>query len=334
MVLFLGIFMLINCLIVMGGIKGGIEKFSKIAMPALVVIIIIIIVYVLTQDNAKAGYIFMFQPNWQYLGDNFFTVLRAAAGQMFFSLSLGMGIMLTYGSYLSKNESIQRNSFIIPIADSIVALLSGCAILPSVAAFAGENYGKGPGLLFSTMLQVFDNMGGTVGCIMGFLFFLLVLLAAITSSISLLEVCSTFAIDRRVKKGKAPRRKAVTVVFAAAAFVVGIPTALDALGFGGAAIKAPYEILGLTTKSEAYALWNDCWLDFYDMIAEGFLMPLAALSMCLLIGWVYKTNMIKNECEIGGNKFKFYRFFDLMYKVVGPIIIVITLIAQIIEFFG
>lgn len=325
------IFIVISCAIVMGGIKGGIEKFSKVAMPALAVFLIIVIIYVASQKNAGAGYRFMFKPDWTYFRENFFTVLKTAAGQMLFSLSLGMGCMMTYGSYLPKNAHLQRNATIIPIADTAAALLAGCAVLPAVAAFAGENYGSGPGLLFHTMLQVFGNMNGVMGDLMGFLFFLLIFLAAVTSSISQMEVCNASIIDRRIEKKKAPRRPAITIFFALSAFIIGIPCAMDAMGSGGAAIKAPFEFLGLTAGSPGYQMWNSSWLNLYEFISEGILMPLGALIMSLLIGWVYKTRTVRRECEASGQRFKAGVFFSLCYKIIVPIIIGIVLCTQIID---
>lgn len=339
MLLCYAIFMMINILIVMGGIKGGIEKFSSVAMPALTIMLLIVIVYVACQPGAGAGYAFMFKPDFSALQDNFFGVVRTAAGQMFFSLSLGMGCMITYGSYLSKNENLQRNAVIIPIADSIIAILAGCAVMPACAAF-GVDFGAGPGLLFASMQTVFANMGGFVGNLMGFLFYLLVLLAAITSSISLLEVCTTYAIDKRIDAGKEPNRTKITIMFASIIFIVGLPVALDALGSGGAAIPAPYEILGIT--GDGIKAWNDCWLDVYDLISEGILMPLGALVMSLIIGWKLmptwknpeRSMLLVEECSEGGNSFKAYTYFEVCFKVIVPIGMVIVLYGQILSFFG
>ena len=332
MLFFYAAFMIMNILIVMGGVEGGIEKFSSVAMPALAAILVLIIIYVAVQPGAAAGYAFMFKPNFEPLSTpgGFFTVLRIAAGQMFFSLSLGMGCMITYGSYLSKKENLQQNALIIPGADTLMAILAGCAVMPACAAF-GVDFGRGPGLLFVSMQQVFENMGN-LGSLMGFLFYFLVLIAALTSSISLLEVCTTYAIDKRIDKGKDPARKRMTAIFASIIFVVGIPVALDALGSGDAAIKAPFELLGLT--GDAIRMWNDCWLDFYDMLSEGILMPLGALVMSFLIGWVYKTKTVVDECELEGRKFWGFKFFDICFKFVVPLGMVLVLVSQLMDFFG
>ena len=332
---FYALFMVITMLIVMGGIEKGIESFSSVAMPALFAILLFVIIYVAVQPGASAGYEFIFKPNFAVFSDpeiGFFGVLKSAAGQMFFSLSLGMGCMITYGSYLSQNENLQKNALIIPFADTLIAVMAGMAVMPACAAF-GVDYGRGPGLLFVSMQTVFENMG-SFGNFVGFMFYFLVFLAAVTSSISLLEVCTTYQIDKTIEKGKVPDRKKISCVYAIIIFIIGLPVALDALGSGAAAVKAPYELLGLTAGGEGYAMWNDCWLDLYDMIAEGVLMPLGALTMSILIGWVWKTKIIKEECELTGVKFWGYKYFELCFKFVVPVIMVVVLYAQILDFFG
>ena len=214
MVGFYALFMLLNIVIVMGGISGGIEKFSQVAMPALAVMLVTVIVYVACQPGAMEGYKFMFVPDFSVFDSlkSFFDVLKSAAGQMFFSLSLGMGAMITYGSYLSKSEDLNTNTIIIPVADTIVAIMAGMAVMPACSAF-GMDYGQGPGLLFNTLQTVFmDGMGGFIGNLMGFLFYTLVFIAAITSSISLLEVNTAYIIDKRLEKGKKVNRKSITVI--------------------------------------------------------------------------------------------------------------------------
>ena len=334
MLLFLVLFMACTMVIVMGGIKGGIEKFSKAVMPALGVILVVIIVFVAIQPGAIEGYKFMFQPDFSLFTEpgSFFEVLKTASGQMFFSLSVAMGINITFGSYLDKKKNLQRNAVMVPLFDTLFALLAGMMILPACAAF-GEDYAQGPGLLFASMQKVFlDGMGGAAGNIMGFLFYFLVFIAAITSSIALLEVLTAAVVDRQLDHGKEPRRKKTALVFAILIFLIGIPVALDALGSGGATIKAPYELLGLTPDSPGYAMWNDCWLDFYDMITEGVLMPLGALLMSLLLGWVM-PNLVKDECQASGHKFKGAAYFKFCFRFVIPVVMVIVLATQIQSFF-
>lgn len=334
MLIFLALFIICTMVIVMGGIKGGIEKFSKTVMPALGIILVVIIVFVAMQPGAIEGYKFMFKPDFSQFSTpgSFFEVLKTAAGQMFFSLSVAMGINITFGSYLDKQKNLQKNATIVPLFDTIFAIMAGMMIMPACAAF-GVDYNSGPGLLFASMQKVFlDGMGGTAGNVLGFLFYFLVFIAAITSSIALLEVCTACIVDRQLDKGQEPQRKKITMIFAVLIFIIAIPVALDALGSGGATIKAPFELLGLTPDSSGYAMWNDCWLDFYDMITEGILMPLGALFMSLILGWAL-PNLVKNECEESGHPFKGYAYFKFCFRFAIPVVMVIVLWTQIQSFF-
>ncbi|MBR5534716.1 MAG: sodium-dependent transporter, partial [Ruminiclostridium sp.] len=334
MVLFLALAMLVAMLIVMGGVQGGIEKFSKVAMPALGIILIGIVIFVATQPGAIEGYKFMFKPDFTLLTDpaSFFNVLKVASGQMFFSLSLAMGINITFGSYLGKDKDIPKNATIIPFSDTLFALFAGMMILPACAAY-GVDYGAGPGLLFASMQKIFlEGMGGMVGNVIGFLFYFLVFIAAITSSIALLEVLTSGVVDRQMAKGKNPNRKMISMLFAVAIFIFGLPTAMDALGSGGAFMPAPFELLGLEIGGEGYAMWNDCWLDLYDMITEGVLMPLGALLMSLLLGWKF-PNLVKDECEEGGHTFKGAGYAKFAFRFLIPVIMIMVLWTQIQAFF-
>ena len=337
MIFFHVLFLVLNIIIVMGGIEKGIEKFSSVAMPALFFMLLFVIIYIATQPGAGEGYKFIFSPNFEPLSTfkGFFDVVKTAAGQMFFSLSLGMGAMITYGSYLDKKENLQKNALLIPGFDTLAAIMAAMAVMPACAAF-GVEYGSGPGLLFSSMQQVFFNMG-SFGNFVGFMFYFLVFIAAITSSISLLEVICTYQIDKNLDRGRKPNRQKITCIAAILTFIVGIPVALDALGSGGAAIPSPYHLLGMTTEqlnAGEVPMAIDCWLDFFDVIGEGILMPFGALLMSLLIGWKFKTkNLVVTECEQSGHKFWGYGFFNFCFKWVTPIGMVIVLIGQIMDFF-
>ena len=375
MVLWTLIFIAINAVVVAAGVGGGIEKFCNIGMPCLFVMLIVIIVYVAVQPGAVGGYQFMFGLNLEPLKTDFLTVLKTAAGQMFFSLSLGMGAIITYGSYLSKKEKIQKNAVIIVVMDTMVAIMAGMVVMPACYAFLGGETSSGPGLLFLSMQIVFSKMG-YVGNIMGFLFYALVFIAAISSSMSLLEVITSFKVDQNVEQGKAPGRKKYAIIVAILIFVFCLPTALDGLGSGtngGATIGNPADVLGMhwaeagditefaegTTyyvkgddgiytklaadeafvEGETYYLdtsktWNADWLDFYDMLSEGIMMPLGALVMAFGIGWIWKIDMIVEECEQSGHKFWGKGFFNLCYKIITPIGMAFVLYAQITGFFG
>ncbi len=328
MVLCTAAFAVITGSILMGGVSGGIEKFSTVAMPALFVMLIALVVYISRQPGAEQGYAFMFTPDWDYLKENFFSVVSTAAGQMFFSLSLAMGIMVAYGSYLKKDENIPRDALLICGADTIIALLAGCLVIPAAFAVVGEDaYMSGVKLLFVTMHQVFFNIGGRFGCFLGFIFFLTVSIAAITSSVSLLEVSVSFGVDRRIDKHKAPRRKTIIAVCTILVFLLAVPVALDALG--GAADATPLGLLQQLFPALALKGWNESFINAYSFISEGFLMPLGALLMSLYIGYKYKTTLITNECGIRRG-----RVLDLCYRFIVPVAMLVVLYGQLRDFLG
>ena len=376
MVLWTVIFIAINTAIVCGGVGGGIEKFCNVGMPCLFVILIIVIVYVAVQPGAVGGYQFMFGLNIDPLKEDFLKVLKTAAGQMFFSLSLGMGAMITYGSYMSKKEHLQRNAVIVVVMDTLAAIMAGMIVMPACYAFLEGNTRGGPGLLFDSMQAVFYNMGGFIGDLMGFLFYFLVFIAAISSSMSLLEAITATKIDSDIAKGKAPKRRITALVFSIIILIFCLPTALDGIGMGtanGAALPTPAELFGLdwaeaegikgfdkeTTyytlgedgaytavekgtafdESTTYYLnttktWNDCWLDFYDVISEGIIMPVGAMIMAFAIGWIWKIDMVKEEIEASGAKMWGKTFFNICYKVITPLGMIVVLYGQLSEFFG
>ena len=333
MVIWTLVFIVINAVIVAAGIGGGIEKFCNIGMPCLFVILLIVIVYVAVQPGAMGGYQFMFGFNIEPLKTDFLTVLKTAAGQMFFSLSLGMGAIITYGSYLSKKEKIQKNAVIIVIMDTLVAIMAGMIVMPACYAVLDGNTKGGPGLLFQSMQMVFHNMGGFIGNLMGFLFYFLVFIAAISSSMSLLEALTSSRVDRNVEAGKAPNRRKIVIVFAILVAIFALPNALDGIGAGvagGATLPTPAELFGMT---DAVKGWNDCWLDFYDMLSEGILMPVGAMIMSFAIGWIWKMDFVVEECEASGHKFWGKAVFNSCYKFITPIGMLVVLYGQITSYF-
>ena len=335
MVLWTVIFIAINTAIVCGGVGGGIEKFCNVGMPCLFVILIIVIVYVAVQPGAVGGYQFMFGLNLDPLKENFLGVLKTAAGQMFFSLSLGMGAMITYGSYMSKKEHLQRNAVIVVVMDTLAAIMAGMIVMPACYAFLEGNTRGGPGLLFDSMQAVFYNMGGFIGNLMGFLFYFLVFIAAISSSMSLLEAITATKIDSDIAKGKAPKRRVTALVFAIIILIFCLPTALDGIGMGtanGAVLPTPAELFGIAPEN--VLTWNDCWLDFYDVISEGIIMPVGAMIMAFAIGWIWKIDMVKEEIEASGHKMWGKAFFAACYKFIAPIGMIIVLYGQITGYFG
>ena len=327
------IFVLLTMLIVMGGVGGGIEKVCSVGMPALFIILLICIIRACTLPGAVDGLKYMFVPGWALENGvipeapDLLTVLSTAGGQMFFSLSLGMGAMITYGSYLNKKENIEKNALLIVIMDTLVALMAGLCVIPG--RFALDPTGKlgGPSLLFVTMQNVFDNM--PLGSVFGILFYLLVVFAAISSSISLLEVIVAHFCDKAREKGKGDKRKAYSLIAAAAVGVGCILVCLDCLG--GAGIS-PFNILGMNPEN-GLPMWSDCWLDFFDCISEGILMPLGALLMCLCIGWEIGPKVVDEEVTLEGQNFKLRGFFNLCVKIITPLGMLLVLYGQIKDFF-
>ena len=326
------IFVVLTMLIVLGGVGGGIEKVCSVGMPALFVALLICIIRACTLPGAVDGLKYMFVPGWAVANGviekapDFMEVLSTAGGQMFFSLSLGMGAMITYGSYLDKKENIQNNAILIVAMDTMVALMAGLCVLPGRFALDPNGALGGPSLLFVTMQNVFDRMGA-VGPFFGILFYLLVVFAAISSSISLLEVIVAHYVDEARDAGKGDKRKKYTLIAAALVSLGTILVCADALGTGG---FAPADILGIENPKA----WAADWLDFWDMLSEGVMMPLGALLMSLMIGWEIGPEVVKEEAELQGNRFNAYGFFKICTKVITPLCMLLILYGQLSAFFG
>ena len=326
------IFVLLTMIIVMGGIGGGIEKVCSVGMPALFIILLICIVRACTLPGAVDGLKYMFVPGWALengvikKAPDFLTVLSTAGGQMFFSLSLGMGAMITYGSYLHKKENIEKNALLIVIMDTMVALMAGLCVIPGRFALDPTGDLGGPKLLFITMQNVFHKM--PLGALFGILFYLLVVFAAISSSISLLEVIVAHFCDKARDAGKGDKRKTYSLI---AAVFVGLGCILICMDSLGGAGISPFNILGM--DPENLPMWSDCWLDFFDCISEGILMPLGALLMCLCIGWELGPKMVDDECCLEGQSFKMKGFFNICVKFITPLCMLLVLYGQIREFF-
>ena len=326
------IFVLLTMIIVMGGIGGGIEKVCSVGMPALFIILLICIIRACTLPGAVDGLKYMFVPGWALENGvikeapDFLTVVSTAGGQMFFSLSLGMGAMITYGSYLHKKENIEKNALLIVIMDTMVALMAGLCVIPGRFALDPTGALGGPSLLFVTMQNVFHKM--PLGALFGILFYLLVVFAAISSSISLLEVIVAHFCDKARDAGKGDKRKVYSLI---AAVFVGLGCILICMDSLGGAGISPFNILGM--DPENLPMWSDCWLDFFDCISEGILMPLGALLMCLCIGWELGPKMVDDECCLEGQSFKMKGFFNICVKFITPLCMLLVLYGQIREFF-
>ena len=328
------IFVALTMLIVLGGVGGGIEKVCSVGMPALFVALLICIIRACTLENAVDGLKYMFIPGWAVANGviaeapNFLKVLSTAGGQMFFSLSLGMGAMITYGSYLQKKENLQKNAILIITMDTLVALMAGLCVIPGRFALDPDGALGGPSLLFITMQNVFSRMG-PLGPVFGILFYLLVVFAAVSSSISLLEVIVAHFVDKARDAGKGDKRKAYTIIAAAAVGLGCILVCADQLG--GASFT-PWKLLNLPETS--IRMWNDCWLDFFDMLSEGIMMPLGALLMSIMIGWEVGPEMVKEECEQSGHAMGGYGFFKFCIKYITPLCMILILYGQLTDFFG
>ena len=325
------IFVALTMLIVLGGVGGGIEKVCSIGMPALFVALLICIIRSCTLPGAVNGLKYMFIPGWAVANGvieeapNLFQVFATAGGQMFFSLSLGMGAMITYGSYLDRKENIQKNGLLIVVMDSMVAFMAALCVLPGRFALDPNGDLGGPGLLFVTMQNVFSRMGG-MGPLFGILFYLLVVFAAISSSISLLEVIVAHFVDKARDEGKGDKRKPYTLIAAAAVSLGCILVCADALGNSN---FSPADLFGIAEPKA----WAADWLDFWDAISEGIMMPLGALLMTFMVAYEIGTDVVKNEIEQCGNKFTAFKFYNVCVRYVAPLGLLLVLYGQIKQFF-
>lgn len=303
-VLYQGIFLVITLLIVLKGISGGIEKASKIMMPALFIIMIVIGFRSVTLEGAQEGLRFLFEADFNQVTMN--TIVNAL-GQVFFSLSIGMGVMITYGSYLDKSSDLAQAGMSIPLLDTIVALLAGLATIPAVFAMGFEP-SAGPGLMFVTLPAVFKNMPlGNVFCAM---FFILVLFAALTSSISMLEVCVSYFVDE-----KGIDRTKCAVIITICIYMMGIPAALS-MGI----LKDVTIIGGLN------------FFDFYDKLTTNILLTSGGLLLAIFVGWVWGADNAIEEIQLGGNKFIWAPVWKVLIKYVVPVAVSVVLFNYFKEF--
>ena len=303
------IFMALTALIVIFGVEKGIEKVSKVMMPVLVVLSVGIAIYSVTLPGAMDGVIYYLKPELENFS---ITTVIAALGQLFYSMSLAMGIMITYGSYMKKDVNIEGSVRQISIFDTGIAFFAGLMIIPAVFAFSGGDksaLGQGPGLMFVTLPKVFDSMAG--GQIIGAVFFLLVLLAALTSSISLMETVVSIFIDKFNWK----RKPACVVVFI------------------GCVLLGLVSIFGYSIWSEITVIGMQ-FLDFFDFISNTIMMPILAIFTCVFVGFILKPQAIIDEVESNGKKFKNKKLFVVMIKYIAPLFILLILVSSILNTFG
>lgn len=307
---FFFLFLALTAVIVFFGVEKGIEKVSKWLMPVLIVLTVGIAVYSLTMPGAWDGFLYYVTPDFSKFSA---TTVLAAMGQLFYSMSLAMGIMITYGSYMKKDVNIDSSVSQIELFDTGIAFLAGAMVIPAVFSFSGGNeeaLGKGPGLMFVTLPKVFDSIPGAAGDAVGAIFFLLVFFAALTSSISLMEtVVSIF----RDKFGWG-RRGTCVFVFALSV-VLGLPSSL---GFG---IWESVKLFGMSI------------LDFFDFITNSVTMPVVAFLTCVFVGYVIRPQSLIEEIELNG-PFRRKAIFSVMIRYIAPICIVLILVSSVLDVLG
>lgn len=302
------IFMALTAVVVLLGVDKGIEKVSKIMMPILVVLALIIAVYSMFLPGAGAGIKYYLIPDFSRFSA---TTVLAALGQLFYSMSLAMGIMITYGSYMKKDVNLEQSVHNIEIFDTGIAFMAGLMIIPAVFAFSGGDeaaLGKGPGLMFITLPKVFDSMAG--GSFIGALFFLLVLFAALTSAISLMETVVSFFQD------KFHWNRKITCLFVLViSLLIGVPSSL------GNGVWADIRIFGFQ------------FLDFFDILSNNVMMPVVAFLTCIFVGYFIKPKTLIDEISLTG-KFKSEKLFVVVIKYVAPVCIVLILVSSMLDVLG
>ncbi len=302
------VFILITAVIVWKGVEKGIEKVNKILMPVLILLSIGVAVYSVTLPGAWEGVKYFILPDFSDFSMN---GVLAALGQMFYSLSLSMGVMVTFGSYLNKKANIEKSVKMIEFFDVSVAILAGFMVIPAVFVFSGGNQdalNAGPGLMFVTLPKVFHTMG--LSRVIGSVFFLLVFFAALTSAISITEAAVSTFCDRF----HTSRRKAITIV-AVLTLLLGIPSSL---GYG---VWDSVKLLGMTI------------LDFVDFLTNAVMMPLGALLTSIFVGWIIGVKPISQEIKIS-SEFRQQKMFEMIIRYIAPIVIVLILISSVLNAFG
>ena len=307
-VIWLVLFVLLTFMVVIFGVEKGIERISKVLMPVLIGLALIICVYSVTRPGALEGVAYYLIPDFSKF--SIMTVV-AAVGQMFYSLSIAMGILITYGSYMKKEVDMESSIKQVEIVDTLVAILAGLMIIPAVFAFSGGDQGAlnaGPSLMFITIPKVFESMG--MGQAIGAVFFLLVLVAALTSSISLMETCVS-TMEERLGWS----RKKCCVLMMGEIVLLGVPCSL---GFGIWDFIAP---LGMSI------------LDFFDFITNSVMMPIAAIFICALVIKAVGLDKISEEVRIS-SPFKRERAYRFFVRYLVPVGLLVILVSSVLNAFG
>ncbi len=294
------LFMIITSAVVATGVQEGIEKFAKIMVPLLFILIIILDIQALTLPGGMEGFKFLFKPDFSKIDRK---VVLGALGHAFYSLSLGMGIMITYGSYMSDDENLGRTALQISIADTIIALLAGLAIFPAVFSY-GVDPTSGAGLVFMTLPNVFPKMPG--GYIFGVMFFVLLALAALTSTISLLEVVVAYLVDSFNMA-----RKKATLLSTISITIVGV-----------------FASLANGPLSE-FLIFGDNIFDFLDKTTANYFLTIAALISVIFLGWFFNKDKVVNQLTNNGTlEIRYVNLFNFLVKFVLPIGIVLVFLYQ------
>ncbi len=294
-------FMFLTALIVWKGVKNGIEKYAKILMPVLLVIIIIIAVRSLTLPGASQGLTFLFRPDFSKINAN---VLLMALGQAFFSLSIGMGALITYGSYISKKDNLSSTAFAVTGADALIAVLAGVAIFPAVFAF-GIQPDAGPGLVFITLPNIFQQMTG--GYFWAVIFFVLLTVAALTSTISLLEVVVAYFSEEL----KMTRHNA-TIIAAVSITLIGVLCTLS---------QGPWSDIGI---------FRGTLFDDLEFLSANVMLPLGGLLIVIFIGWFMGAKNVKAEISNDNTlRTKLFGLFMIILKFIAPIAIALVFLNSI-----
>lgn len=303
------LFMVINYLVVRNNIASGIEKSCKVMIPVLVAIMVIVAVRSCTLPGASEGLAYLFEPNATAFQENggFFAILTLALLQVFFSSNIGFGTNLMYGSYMTNDSSITRSAIVVPIANTIVAILASLATIPAVFAF-GYEPSSGAGMLFITLKAVFETMPG--GAFFGFIFFIAVFFAALSSTIGMTAAIAAHPVDNWGWK----ERKA-SFVSSVIPVLIAIPISL---GYGIWSHVRPLAFLGKETDL----------LDSLDFLCENCLATTAALMLCIFIGWVWKPDAVIEEVEKSG-PFTWKKLFTIAIRYVCPIITLIAMLSSI-----
>ena len=299
------IYAILSVSVVAFGVQKGVERMSKVLLPGLLILLVGICLYTLTLDGISDGLQYYLVPDFNQFSMK--TVL-GALGQLFYSLSLAMGIMITYGSYMRKNVDIDKSAYTICLMDSCVAFLCGLMIVPAVVVFIGPGLTDGFGLMFETMPLVFETM--PAGHAIGAIFFLLAMFAAWTSSISLSETAVSIFRDRW-----GWRRSIACIVCLVLILALGM---LSCLGFGPLSNIQPF---GMS------------FLGFFDFITNSVLMPIAAIITCIIIGYFVKPKFVIDEVESSG-KFRIKHAYVYLVKFICPVLMVIILVAGLLDYFG